>query len=294
MMPGDNQSKTVAIAADATVGDCQNCSVLHQSLSEYVSSFLALKQKIAVTDESVRLRQQLEELQITLVTLEKKTVSYESVQAELEEKKIALKAHEQMLEEMDKLKQENNTTLAEVKKLEDQLKDMKELTETQSVENAQLRREKAVVENDLLKTLTSLKKYEAQADQVENLIEENAKTTNIKNQLENKVRLLEDSIFKQSHQISQLTKEKILLERNTHDLQMRLMKLERERSKDYRSTSSQASTPEEPKVDKDKIRMLLQSVWACVEPQQQHCANLLHLAGKGSTRLVMCIMCPHS
>lgn len=30
MMPGDSQSKTVAIAADATVGNCQNCSVLHQ------------------------------------------------------------------------------------------------------------------------------------------------------------------------------------------------------------------------------------------------------------------------
>lgn len=30
MMPGDSQSRKVAIAADATVGNCQNCSVLHQ------------------------------------------------------------------------------------------------------------------------------------------------------------------------------------------------------------------------------------------------------------------------
>lgn len=30
MMPGDSQSKTMAIAADATAGNCQNCSVLHQ------------------------------------------------------------------------------------------------------------------------------------------------------------------------------------------------------------------------------------------------------------------------
>lgn len=107
MMPGDSQSKTVAIAADATVGNCQNCSVLHQvrspfydrkvdgkvvfrlwrlslssgvtihvfdisstvgncefpvpfcfvsfrlslqSLNEYVSSFLALKQKIPLSE----------------------------------------------------------------------------------------------------------------------------------------------------------------------------------------------------------------------------------------------------
>lgn len=30
MMPGDSQSNKVAIAADATIGKCQNCSVLHQ------------------------------------------------------------------------------------------------------------------------------------------------------------------------------------------------------------------------------------------------------------------------
>lgn len=30
MMPGDTRPKKVAIAADATVGKCQNCSVLHQ------------------------------------------------------------------------------------------------------------------------------------------------------------------------------------------------------------------------------------------------------------------------
>lgn len=30
MMPGENQSKALAIAADATTGNCQNCSVLQQ------------------------------------------------------------------------------------------------------------------------------------------------------------------------------------------------------------------------------------------------------------------------
>ncbi|XP_039974663.1 little elongation complex subunit 1 [Xiphias gladius] len=282
MMPGDSQSKTVAIAADATVGNCQNCSVLHQSLTEYVSSFLALKQKITVSDDTIRLQQQLEELQIKLVTLEKKSRDYESMQAELEEKKCALTAYGQMSEEMEKLKQENNRTMTENKKLEEQLKDLKELTETQSLENAQLKREKAEVENDLLKTQTSLKKSQAQADQVEKLIEENAKTTSIKNNLENKVRLLDDSVCKQNHQISQLTKEKILRERDIDELQVRLMKLERERSKEYRSISIQVNSPEEPKVDKEKIRMLLENLWACVEPQQQHSANPLQLTGYAS------------
>lgn len=39
--------------------------------------------------DTIRLQQQLEELQIRLVTLEKKTADYESVQAELEEKKVS-------------------------------------------------------------------------------------------------------------------------------------------------------------------------------------------------------------
>ncbi|KAI9520367.1 hypothetical protein NQZ68_018674 [Dissostichus eleginoides] len=221
MMPRDSQSKTAAIAADATVGNCQNCSVLHQSLTEYVSSFLALKQRIAVSDDAIALQQQLEELQIRLVTLEKKTADYESLQAELEEKKVALKTFGQISEEMEKLKQENIKMMAENEKLEDHLKDVKELTETQSLENALLKREKAVVENDLLETQTSLKKSQAKADQVERLIEENAKTTSM-------------------------------------------------------STSTQASAPKEPKVDKEKFQMLLQDLWACVEPQQQNPVNLIH------------------
>ncbi|GLD56543.1 little elongation complex subunit 1 isoform X1 [Lates japonicus] len=266
----------LAIAADATVGNCQNCSILHQSLTEYVSSFLALKQKITVSDDTLRLQQQLEELQIRFVTLEKKTVDYESMQTELEENKCALTAYGQMSEEMEKLKQENSKTIAEKKRLEQQLEDVKELTETQALENAQLKREKAQVENDLLETQTLLKKCQARADQVEQLIEENAKTKSIKDNLENKVRLLEDSLCKQNHQISHLTKEKILLQRNIDDLQVRLLQLERERCKDFRSTSTQANSPVEPKVDKEKFRMLLENLWACVEPQQQHSTNLLH------------------
>ncbi|XP_068592118.1 little elongation complex subunit 1 [Cebidichthys violaceus] len=299
MMPGDSHFKTAAIAADAAVGNCQNCPVLHQSLTEYVSSFLALKQKITVSDDTIGLQQQLGELQIRLVTLEKKTADYESelekktadyesVQAELGEKKGALKACGQMSEEMDKLKQQNSRTMAENKKLEDQLKDVEERTEARLLENARLKREKAAVENDLLKTQTSLRKSQAQADQVERLIEENAKTTSVKENLESKVRLLEDSVSKQNHQISQLTKDKILLERNVDDLKVRLMNLERERNKEYRSASTQARAPEEPKVDKEKFQMLLQNLWACVEPQQRLSANSLHVAESGSKRVLPC------
>ncbi|CAI5663166.1 little elongation complex subunit 1 [Oreochromis niloticus] len=276
MMPGENQSKALAIAADATTGNCQNCSVLQQTLAEYVSSFLALKQKIAVSDDTIRLQQQLEELQIRLVTLEKKTADYESVQAELEEKKSALKMYEQLSEEVEKLKVEKSKTIAENKKLEDQLKNVKDLADKQTLENAQLKREKAVVENDLLISQTSLQKSQAQAEQAEKLMDENAKMTSTKDHLESKIRILEDSVCQQKHQISQLTKEKTILEKNINDLQVRLMKLERERNKEYRSTTTQASAPAEPKIDKEKFRMLLENLWACVDPEQEESVNQLH------------------
>ncbi|TNN79762.1 Little elongation complex subunit 1 [Liparis tanakae] len=280
MMPGDKQSRTAAIAADTMVGNCKNCPVLHQSLTEYVSSFLALKQKITTSDDTIRLQQQLEELQSRLMALQKKTADYESIQAELEEKKGALENSRRMCEEMDTLKQQNSKTMAEKKKLEDQLKDLEELSETRSLENAQLKREKAIVENNLLKTQTSLRNSQAQADRVDALMEENAKTTSIKDNLENKVMLLEDLV---NHK---LPKEKTLLLMHIGDLQVRLMILERERNKEYRSTSTQASAPEEHKVDKEKFQILLQNLWACVEPQQQSSANLLHLSESGSKQLL--------
>ncbi|KAF0021613.1 hypothetical protein F2P81_026134 [Scophthalmus maximus] len=129
--------------------------------------------------DTIGLQQQLEELQIKLVTLEKKTVDYESMQVELEEKKRALMVYGQMSEKMEKLKKENSKTLEENMTLEEQLKNVKELRDTQSVENEQLKREKAEVEQDLLKTQTSLKKSRAQADQVEKLTEDNTKITSM-------------------------------------------------------------------------------------------------------------------
>ncbi|KAM9310687.1 little elongation complex subunit 1 [Pholidichthys leucotaenia] len=277
MMPGDSQTRTVAIAADATAGSCQNCSVLQQSLNEYVSSFLALKQKITGSDDAIRLQQQLEELQVRLNTLEQKTADYESVQEELQEKREALRAHGRLAEEIETLKKENGQMVAENKKLEDRLQYMRDLTEAQTCEHAQLKREKAAVENDLLKTQACLQKSQEKTDQVEKLLKENTEMTLVKENLENKVRQLEDLVNEQNHQIPQLTRDKILLQRNVNDLQASLIKLERERNKDCRSTSTQASAPAEPRVDKEKIRTLLQSLWACVEPERNQPASLSQL-----------------
>lgn len=171
MMPGDTNPSALPIAADATVGACQNCSVLHQVkltfcsssnfsfvifcdkqisqqfafsclftesewiyfvtvgtetedsrfrvsvdinfvivtelqtkciyvcfLHSYVWLYLSLLCDMWIAcfnatkndscSDSIRQQQTLEELQIRLKTLEKKTSDYESLQAELEEKKV--------------------------------------------------------------------------------------------------------------------------------------------------------------------------------------------------------------
>uniref|UniRef100_A0A3P9HCV8 Little elongation complex subunit 1 C-terminal domain-containing protein n=1 Tax=Oryzias latipes TaxID=8090 RepID=A0A3P9HCV8_ORYLA len=267
MMPGDTQTKTAETAAEATFGNCGNCSALHQSLTEYVSSFLALKQKIAVSDDTIRLQQELEELQLKLVTSEQRMVDYKSLQTELEEKRVALISYEHLSKNMEKLNQENSKALTNIKELEEQVKHLKEWSEAQVNKNALLGTEKAAVENDLRQTQASLEKYQAKADEAEKLLEENASMKSLKDSLESKVQLLEDLRCSQTLQISKLTREKASLERDIDDLQRRLRKLERERCKDYRSTWTQTNAHREPKVDKEKLRMLLQDIWTCVEPK---------------------------
>ncbi|XP_023819968.1 little elongation complex subunit 1 [Oryzias latipes] len=267
MMPGDTQTKTAETAAEATFGNCGNCSALHQSLTEYVSSFLALKQKIAVSDDTIRLQQELEELQLKLVTSEQRMVDYKSLQTELEEKRVALISYEHLSENMEKLNQENSKALTNIKELEEQVKHLKEWSEAQVNKNALLVTEKAAVENDLRQTRASLEEYQAKADEAEKLLEENASMKSLKDSLESKVQLLEDLSCSQTLQISKLTREKASLERDIDDLQRRLRKLERERCKDYRSTWTQTNAHREPKVDKEKLRMLLHDIWTCVEPK---------------------------
>ncbi|CAL8248578.1 unnamed protein product [Lota lota] len=278
MMPGETNSKAARIAAEATVGACHNCSVLHGSLNEYVATLLTLKKKITDSGEANRIKEQVKELQAKLLTLEKEKSCQESVRKELEEAKKSLRTYAQMSEEMERLKEKGVQTTTENERLQHQLKDMEDREEKLNLENAQLRRERASLENDLLKTQASLKTSQASADRVEGLREENAKTRTINSNLEDQLRLFKESNHKQTLDISQLTREKCLLERNTHDLQVRLLQLERERNKECRSVSTQAVVPQEPKVDKERFRRLLENLWTCVEPQTQQSASILHLA----------------
>ncbi|XP_055760911.1 little elongation complex subunit 1 isoform X2 [Salvelinus fontinalis] len=285
MMPGENHSK---LASGATTGACHNCTVLHQNLNEYVAALLVLKQRSIDSDhllreyqgkceelqrsqrETNKLRIQLDDLQLKVASLEKQHAGYEAMRAELEAKQSAEKLSQQLLEEVERLKEQNNNTETLKKRLEDQLKMVAETTEKQCVDNVQLRREKTALEKDLLKTQASLKTCQKVAEEVQQLKEDNARTSVLKHNLEKQLGLFQDSKLKQERDVTGLKTEKILLENKLLHLQERLEKLETEKNKVLKSTSTQATAPEETTVDKEKIQRLLEDLWVCVAPPSSH------------------------
>ncbi|KAJ8013347.1 hypothetical protein DPEC_G00052320 [Dallia pectoralis] len=50
MRPGENNSKKARLGSDTSGEACRNCSVLHQTLKEYVEALLVLKQSVIDSD----------------------------------------------------------------------------------------------------------------------------------------------------------------------------------------------------------------------------------------------------
>lgn len=289
-MPGESQSGTGGIASEATSGTCQNCTVLNQSLDEYVAALLTLKQKIIDTDlllseykekcdelqksqrERTKLHKELDEVLLKLGPLEKQTVEYEAVKAELKETTVALKVYQAKSEEVDGLKEENAKALAMKATLEETLKKAEDAAHAQSRENTTLRSEKKMLESDLQKTRESLRLSQQAFEEVEDLKVENAKALIVKSNLENQLLALEDTNLKQNHTIRDLKSKNSNLEKSIRLIEEKLAALEREFNKEKRSSSTQ--TENEPKVDKDKVWTLLQEVWHCVDPLSKTPGNV--------------------
>ncbi|GAA6089971.1 little elongation complex subunit 1 [Tachysurus ichikawai] len=264
MMPGVNQSGAAGIASEASSGTCQNCTVLNQSLDEYVAALLALKQKIIDTEESAKLHKELDEVLLKLGPLERQTTEYEAVRAELQETKAALKVFQEKSEEVDGLREENAKALATNSKLEEAIKKSEDAAHTHAVENTRLQSEKKMLESDLQRTLESLRLNEQTVEEVENLKLQNAKALILKSNLENQLLVLEDTNLKQSHMVRDLKSKNCHLEKSMRLTEEKLVTLEKELNKETRCSSTQ--TENQHKVNKAKIWSLLQEVWHCVDP----------------------------
>ncbi|XP_034142775.1 little elongation complex subunit 1 isoform X2 [Esox lucius] len=294
MRPGENHSKKARIVSDTNVEACQNCTVLHQTLKEYVEALLVLKQNIIDSDqllteyqgkcnelqssqrETSKLRLQLNELQLKVAPLEKQHAEYEAMRAELETKKSSETLSQCLSEEVARLKEQNSKTETIKKRLEDQLKTAADNSEQQNLENVQLKQENTALEKDLLKTQTSLKTCQKIAEEVQHLKEENARMSVLKHNLEKQLKAFEDCKVKQDHVITELKTQNSLLEQNLLHLQEQLEKMEKDKNKELNSISTQAASPEEPAFDKEKARRLLEELWMCVNPPSSHLAGLEH------------------
>ncbi|XP_057195947.1 little elongation complex subunit 1 isoform X2 [Triplophysa rosa] len=266
MMPGENQSKVGGIASDATSGTCQNCTVLNQSLDEYVAALLTLKQKVIDTEESSKLHRQLDEVLLKLEPLEKQTAEYEHIKTELEKTKADLRCYQQKCEVVEKLRSDNSQMLALKGKVEESLRKAEDTVQRQNLENEKLKVQQKTLEERLQKTQQA-------AEDLENLKLDNAKTLILKGNLENKLLVLKETTFQQNSEITDLQNEKRRLEDSLDTTQQRLNTLEKEFNKEKRTTSSQTET--ELHIDKDKVRMLLEDLWHCMEPSSQTPEQLL-------------------
>ncbi|XP_060777414.1 little elongation complex subunit 1 isoform X2 [Neoarius graeffei] len=124
MMPGENQSGAEGIVSEATSGTCQNCTVLNQSLDEYVAALLTLKQKIIDT-ENAKLEETLKEAEDAADTLNLENTKLRSekkmLESDLQKTLESLSLSQQAVEEVENLKLQNAKALILKSSLENQL-----------------------------------------------------------------------------------------------------------------------------------------------------------------------------
>lgn len=224
MMPGESRSQAVDTGpgsgdsgSGSGPGPCGNCQSLQQNLNEYVTAFIALKQKIIDTDRVLTeyqkkcdelqkterdrktLRDQLDESLQRSVPLEKCREEMDAMRVELEEKRSSIKMYQQTHLEFSKLEQEQ-------------------------------------IKNDALKK-----------------------------KLETQIKKLEETTIKQKGEIKQLKKEKTTLERNLKKTQEKLLVRQKNGVKVLKDADSENSRQEVPRVDKNKVKLLLDEIWMCIE-----------------------------
>ncbi|XP_066435230.1 little elongation complex subunit 1 [Eleutherodactylus coqui] len=179
MMPGETHSKTAGIASEAA-GSCQNCTSLQQSLNEYVSALIALKQKIIDSDqllaeyqqkcddfqyaerENETLRCQLEQMLEKMAPEEQWEQEVKTLRAALEEKTSTLKIYQQSHVEFIKVKAECEQTDIAKKKLEAKLKKMEEAAAKHDKEYKQMKMEKRIIGKELKKIQRKLEGFQGE------------------------------------------------------------------------------------------------------------------------------------
>ncbi|XP_041100642.1 little elongation complex subunit 1-like isoform X1 [Polyodon spathula] len=126
------------------------------------------------------------------------------------------------------------------------------------------------MKSELEEKRSSIKVYQQTYLEIESLNQQNNKTEAANKKLEAQVKKLEETTTKQSQDIKKLKTEKNILEKDLKRIQKHLEKTEKlNQQKVLKHAWTQKNATEETKIDKTKIKLLLEELWMCIEPSAQ-------------------------
>ncbi|XP_041039863.1 little elongation complex subunit 1 [Carcharodon carcharias] len=113
---------------------------------------------------------------------------------------------------------------------------------------------------------SSVKMYQQTHLEFNELQQEQIRNDAVKKKLESRVKRLEETTTKQNAEIKQLKKEKTTLERNLKKTQEKLMLQQKNGIKVLKDAQTQNAVQEVPmKIDTNKVKVLLEEIWMCIE-----------------------------
>ncbi|XP_051872390.1 little elongation complex subunit 1 [Pristis pectinata] len=125
---------------------------------------------------------------------------------------------------------------------------------------------------------SSIKMYQQTHLEFSKLEQERIKNDALNKKLEMRIKKLEETTTKQSGEIKQLKKEKTTLERNLKKTQEKLLVQQKNGVKVLKDTGTPNSTQDVSRIDKNKVKLLLEEIWMCIEK-----SNVQEKQSKGST-----------
>ncbi|XP_078096523.1 little elongation complex subunit 1 isoform X2 [Mustelus asterias] len=113
---------------------------------------------------------------------------------------------------------------------------------------------------------SSVKMYQQTHLKFNELQQEHARNDAMKKRLESRVKRLEETTTKQSAEIKQLKKEKTTLEKKLKKSQEKLILQQKNGVKVLKDAQTQNASQEVPtKIDTNKVKVLLEEIWMCIE-----------------------------
>ncbi|XP_072139373.1 little elongation complex subunit 1 [Mobula birostris] len=125
---------------------------------------------------------------------------------------------------------------------------------------------------------SSIKMYQQTHLEFSKLEQERIKNDALNKKLEMRIKKLEETTSKQNGEIKQLKKEKTALEKNLKKTQEKLLTQQKNGVKVLKGTEKKKAACDVPRIDKNKVKLLLEEIWTCIEK-----SGIQEKQSKGST-----------